>query len=463
MIYRFKTVKITFTIIIVLSVIVTASLLSPRLVTRRQHKDCLSFAQAEYFGDDLVSPRTVPAEFPLVENSWPRTPANQSYFYESWNRPFTTRFKVLNGTVYIDAKAGTYFGPEYVNTFGEMLVVASWLYQLPDMDLVYSSDDVPHIESQTEFPVISTCLGLNDILSDHGRFSMGYTVPHFLQWARYSMSSNQLLAFMQCLDAEYPWERKEAKVFWRGSSTGRLRGWDSPAWNTHHNVSWTPEEALANLDFAEKLAHNRRISASLMSFNYPWMDVGITHIHDYDFHNPGRLTEVNSQLEVFNKLVVRPGLPLEQWNNYLVNLHIHGHGFTDRLPFMLLSNTPLLAVKSHIKEWYHSFFKEGEHFLTASGDLHDLLYVAKQMLDRLRNGDKELRHMVARRQEISRQKFNTIAILDAFAWAVTQAWSWCNWKPDMQEGFEVFKVPKLNNNLPPYIWKTIKKTRPEQF
>jgi len=58
-----------------------------------------------------------------------------------------------------------------------------------------------------------------------GLLRRGFTIPHPDAWRDLSLSPEQLREYTSCLDGMYPWERRRAQLFWRGTATGCSRGW----------------------------------------------------------------------------------------------------------------------------------------------------------------------------------------------------------------------------------------------
>lgn len=152
-----------------------------------------------------------------------------------------------------------------------------------------------------------------------------------------------------------PWEAREAKAFWRGSSTG-LRRFAPPPEGTpegEDDFSW-----LSRLSLCAKARH---------SPHRAFYDVGLTAIvHMPEPHLVARINRAD---------FLRPPVPRLDFMRHKGIIVIDGHANAWSALFAaLLMGSCVLKVCSErgYRQWYYDYLRPFEHYVPIAADLSDL-------------------------------------------------------------------------------------------
>ena len=274
------------------------------------------------------------------------------------------RFKIYKGRLYRRFKAteapnitnptsyefDDYGGGRGHKLIEEMLLLATYLYNLPNMDFLVHWADA----AAPGYPVIGNSL---DVLNPKGGFGMQYTN----HWdGANALSLPQSLGFSACIRQRYPRVRKEVipKVIWRGSNGDPY----------HH-----PAHAGNFLHFA-------RVQLHALGLMYPdTLDTRVTKVIQHVFND--------DELKAMQKMlgVDEPGvfIPSEEYQKYAVVLDIDGNSWSSRLWELLQGSVaPILKQASRYAAWYEHIFAPGLHLYQFDPQLRDLPLAAAALLDK---------------------------------------------------------------------------------
>jgi hypothetical protein len=170
-------------------------------------------------------------------------------------------------------------------------------------------------------------------------------------------------------------------------------------------------------------------------------------------------------------MLSRPGVPQEEWSQNAFILSMNGHGYTDRVPAILLSGSLPVLPDSEMKEWF--LIEKGSEMafddvLWYDEDASDLLAVTKRAVRQWVSGDREeLRARINRTVTLAVSRFHCLAVLDAFSWSVNHLWKkWCGWKVELPpSGWQPIKLfePFQNHFISKAVWQRVKDGMKDNF
>lgn len=424
----------------------------------------------------VQSSRLIPdLNISLTRWGWGRGPASKKCF--DYDEPgcspgkMKIRYKVVNRVIYASevdyeglkfqfdtTKSSTvhWVHASLAANIEEMLVLAVWLYKdWPDMDLIFTVASGPGRLSSIFSPA-----GKGNVVQvprlGFATTGHSYSIPHDKNWKHLAMSELQLEKYTACLRKRFPLEAKRPVVFFRGSPTGYKRGWSNETLQSFNTSS-----------FADMLLANQRTWVALTSRNFPFMDVKLTKVNKlFNDKDPSIRAD-------FAAMLSKPGLPQEEWSKHAFILSMNGHGYTDRVPAVLLSGSLPVLPDSAMKEWF--LMDKGsklafDDVLWYDEDASDLLAVSKRAVKLWTSdpaGREKLQAMINRTQALASSRFHCLAVLDAFSWSVNHLWrTWCNWKVDLpSSGWRPVKIfePFQNHFIPKSVWEKVREGMRENF
>jgi hypothetical protein len=214
------------------------------------------------------------------------------------------RYKVVNGVVYSDhSHANNTALKNYRDAFLEMLLTSIWLYKsFPDVDLWASFSDEPS-HCSLDVPILHYSLlhanvtraartsnvgyiggvpfSISQLLTAGGgaypslsqkpapKFTRGWAMNWPVVWAKLSYLPNALKQYQTCLQTEAGGKASIAKLFWRGSNTGALRG------RAHMSG---PLAKVLEHPWGPALINKRMALALLARYHPDTMDVGLHEV-----------------------------------------------------------------------------------------------------------------------------------------------------------------------------------------
>ena len=445
----------------------------------KKWEDCLSYAVEAIPFDTAPftqGSRAIPdlnSSISLTRWGWERGTASKACFeyQEKGCSPgkMKIRYKIINRVVYASEvdyrELGFTFGrkgatvhwvhAQLAETIEEMLVFSVWLYKdWPDMEVAFTVSSGPGKVNATFDPNEKGNL-INVPRLGFATFGHSYSIPHQKNWNDFAMSEAQLYKYTECLQKRFPSSLKIPVVFFRGSPTGYKRGWSN-------------ETRFNETNFADRLVANQRTWIALTSRNHPFMDVKLTRVNKL-FNNQDPKIRAD-----FHQMLTRPGLPQEEWSKHAFILSINGHGYTDRVPSILLSGSLPVLPDAQMKEWMLMDPERSkmafQDVLWYEEDASDLLHIAKKAVSKWISGGagrEELQARVNRTQALAVGRFHCLAVLDAFTWSVNHLWkNWCGWKVDLPpSGWRPIKLstPFRNPYIPQDIWAKVKEGMKTNF
>jgi len=147
------------------------------------------------------------------------------------------------------------------------------------------------------------------------------------------------------VDGVRPWEDKEAKIFWRGSTTG---GWNTTVESLH------------------QLARYKLCQAGLAAG--PRADFGFYNVVQ------ARTPEIKVEIELILQAadLLKAYVPLEEYSKYKFFVQIDGNGNSWELVKKLRLGSCMLLVDSNWILFHNSLLRPWEHYIPVKSDLSDV-------------------------------------------------------------------------------------------
>ena len=147
----------------------------------------------------------------------------------------------------------------------------------------------------------------------------------------------------------------------------------------------------------------------------------------------------------------RDVMPSESFNNYAAVIDLDGNAWSDRLPMLLMSNTPILKQEYSAWTEYFGHLLTEEHVTFFKDDLSDILEITEKSTSNWRSRQKEMEAQVQRAFDFASEHVSHQGVIRAMAYTLTKYASLMTWTIEMEEGYE-FLPPSLccqhNPSLP---------------
>ena len=308
----------------------------------------------------------------------------------------------------------------------EMLILAAWAYDLPDMDVAINAGDVQDC-GVGNFPVIGYAV-------TEDRKHQGFTMPTYHMYSDLGMSRQQMEGLQACLiKGNTLNDSKRPAVFWRGGDTGGI-------WDVHRFSRNLSSARWDELHVYDRVFRKKRVHAVLSSTPYDFMDVKLTKLTSDGARkdNPLRAFKHN--------IIFGHGLPMAEWNSYAVQLSLDGLGPAFREPLQLLGSSVLLLARSQMDLFYHQLLEPGKHVEVFDEDLSDLVAVSKRLVAEWRRDSTRLSSQVRNMNAFALDHLTLEAQLRSFAWSLLKVRALVPWKTELQDGFAVVKQARTWKN-----------------
>jgi len=277
-----------------------------------------------------------------------------------------TRFQIIDGSIYSDFKSLSKSDSgvvEAYNTYleffkglvseGKIGTNVEFILSIGD-DLNLADDFTPKV------PLIVPVKKYEDPKGKYLILAPDYYI--ISEWPR---------LFGEILDAntKYPWDEKIERAFWRGSSTGGI----------YRRDNWQ--------DFP-------RVKIVETSSEYPaLLDAKFTLLSQ---RNKDVVDEISSLYPI--------AMAVSQSDHVKYKMQISVEGSVQTLSselWRLLSNSVLLRQKTTNMKWFHSLFKDGEHFIDIEYDMSDLMEKIKWIL----SNDKKAQKIAENASNVVKSEF----------------------------------------------------------
>lgn len=147
---------------------------------------------------------------------------------------------------------------------------------------------------------------------------------------------------------DYPWEKKQAKIFWRGTANG----YD----DLNVNIYQHPR-----LKFMKFISDNKHLD---------FVDAGFTSYAKWFSHHQPYSTQI---IEVKEKFPLQPIVPMKSSlkNKYLLDVDGNSCSYS-RMAWILYSNSLLMKHTSNKVQWYYDRLQPYVHYLPINEDFSNL-------------------------------------------------------------------------------------------
>lgn len=273
------------------------------------------------------------------------------------------RFKIINGNIYINPKYQQSIVDHRRKIVERVLHQLLSQHSLPDLDFILCQHETCDLSDTV--PVLATSKRSGQV---------NIAIPDFYALNGYQNLDQQ----MEKGSSKWPWHKKRAIAFWRGSTTGGV--YDLTNWRNF------PRSKLV-----------------FLSQQYPSIiDAKFTNFYQGAEHNPEMLN-----MPGIRGHFVSPSDSLKY--KYLVDVDGNTCAW-DRLYWSLLSNSVVFKQKSTEREWYYSILKPYEHFIPIASDCSDL----PMKIEWAKSHDAEARQISENATNFVRQNLNKNAIHQYF-------------------------------------------------
>jgi hypothetical protein len=209
--------------------------------------------------------------------------------------------------------------------------------------LIFSHADTPgcnrnnYLRNQS-VPVLTTCAAV--------RCSRAVPFPNYRTIKDTRPRSSSWDAEFEEQAARRPWSGKARQVVWRGSLTG----------------GGSLDDPSARIRLGLFAAAHR---------DHPLFDIGIR----------GVPTGRNFSSDVLDKILVKPGIPFDNFSNYLAILDADGNSWSSRFGALLCTNSVTFKVEPKYVDYFSRHLVPWTHYVPIRSDLADLLEKAEWILD----------------------------------------------------------------------------------
>jgi hypothetical protein len=180
----------------------------------------------------------------------------------------------------------------------------------------------------------------------------------------------------------YPWDRKVAKIFWRGSLTGSMPDNDDLF-------------GSARLRFLHAVRDLQFVDARLTAY---------THQHNHKFLQ---------QIKQLYPLTAKTNPGDAQAYKYLIDIDGNSASFT-RMAWILYSNSLLFKPASENQQWYYDQLQPYVHYVPIAADFNDL----ESQFNWAQQNPQQAQAIAANGRELAREIFSKDRVLQAAAEAL---------------------------------------------
>jgi len=190
----------------------------------------------------------------------------------------------------------------------------------------------------------------------------------------------------------YPWGKKQAKIFWRGTANG-------------HDALNIDIYQHPRLNFMKFLSANQDLD---------FVDAGFTGYANWFSHYPpyaSSITEVKQKFPPKNMVTVMQSIQ----NKYLLDIDGNSCSYS-RMAWILYSNSLLMKHSSNKVQWYYDQLQPNVHYLPISSDFSNL----SQQFAWAESHQVEVITITANAHNLASAVFNKEAVLQATITAFEQ-------------------------------------------
>eukprot|EP00927_Polykrikos_kofoidii_P062150 TRINITY_DN56970_c0_g1_i1.p1 TRINITY_DN56970_c0_g1~~TRINITY_DN56970_c0_g1_i1.p1 ORF type:complete len:580 (+),score=53.69 TRINITY_DN56970_c0_g1_i1:46-1740(+) len=283
------------------------------------------------------------------------------------------RFRVSrnDGVEHCDFGASGY--SHMLDTLRDALHVLRLLTDLPDVEFVVN---------------VAESLCTDDHGSQVGLASPNITVPVLAQaqpegcggvlmpwWAYISQNWTRTLAErIMKANTQWPWKKKKARLFWRGSDTGCL---------LPGACGFPPERARPPANIASpKRRRPRRPTCHCASWTRDsWLQFPRSKLTLFSMLIPDQVDAKFTKAVVHHdctgvfeasSVKVNKLVPPEEHLRFRYLMYIDGTSFSDRLYWLLLTNSLVFRAESQLRVWLDGGLRPWVHYVPVAEDLTDL-------------------------------------------------------------------------------------------
>lgn len=252
------------------------------------------------------------------------------------------RFQIINQKLYAESFDITKLYFVTLTLYLQRLVKE---YKISDLDmLVHIGDEIENKSNYKGVENLNSFMMSKDLNSPLERDKFLFPDSHMV-----SKNWSPLVERIKSANKNHPWENKEEKIFWRGNSSGGVKG-------TYQ---------LSNFD---KIA---RLKISFLSKLYPdIIDARLTGRIDKNY------SQSSKNLDIILKLTFDGNYQTVSEENHLKYkylLSVDGNTCAwMRVPWIMLSNSVLLKQETSKIEWFYPALKAFYNYIPLREDLRDL-------------------------------------------------------------------------------------------
>ncbi len=268
-------------------------------------------------------------------------------------------------------------------------------------------------------------------------YTRGFTIPLAKSW-HLALSEEQLRVYTACTQRAAPWDTKATDVFWRGSTTGRSRGWRDSAWQ-----AWK-QRVRGRPNYIQQAVMNKRAFLGLLSYPFrPELDVALNHFYHEEI---GPVATMDDRMggHLLQMLIGGNAAPMHEWTKHKFTVSIDGHGPPFRLPEQLLSGTAILMMDTPYRTEFAAAFQPGKHYIPYAYDFRDWLQVALSTVEQARTDSMAFRRMAEAAAYVAANRFCLLGQLDTLMTSIMGVKRHSPWRVRLREGEADFWQP-----LPP--------------
>eukprot|EP01023_Acetabularia_acetabulum_P016705 TRINITY_DN18256_c0_g1_i13.p1 TRINITY_DN18256_c0_g1~~TRINITY_DN18256_c0_g1_i13.p1 ORF type:complete len:542 (-),score=37.51 TRINITY_DN18256_c0_g1_i13:2768-4393(-) len=401
----------------------------------QKYEDCFNYVKENFkveMSEDFIPGQQIYEENQIqwANNNWTET-INLLKFNQKSSCLLCVRYKIWDGVLYVNEQDRKLVLQKYADfefNLGpneEQLLLASYLYQIPNSDFLVTFHATPQIDDS--IPVIGPARNTG---------FRGFTMPHYYHWDTIAMTDQQLANYQRCIDAKYPRHAQRIpKAVFRGSST------DSKIKTT---------QTTTVLDI-------QRVKLGVLGrWHEDILDVGVSLMGADKV-----VSETNNILKI-QKDKITPG----DHNKYELIISMDGIGYANRVSRHMLDNTPLLIVESKIQEFFRHRMVSGIHYESLKADLADTVIRVQDLLAEVKTDRKRLDRQVYEMRNLARLAFNTSNSLHVTAYSISEYQKYINWQVKWEAGYEPvlhWKDTWYNPHLPQQFTDQFQTERPQAF